>query len=772
MIQELRLSCDVSPERAESGPKRLLGLATSKEVEQLRLLQPSRGPSWQRIFSGMNWDDVLVIPFRDLPQRLCGFLCVGRNGDPEKDVVYQSMGYHGTSSGGAEGGLAMHPDVPSIAQDWDNTVLVTDNAVRMLQVQFRHFEQSTHPLPIAAWFCGRQQTHTRTKHAWQMLSDKSLVFWMPFPSAEVLSQAIAQNGKLCTHGPLTNDSEGWRLYLNKMSSRDLFKRLVTGAKHWTEVVADLAATAEDSVLEELFLQLSIHGVALDRVLKLCPSTAKRRIMAVLARSTKGATVSMNGIEIYEKDDAWWTTYKNKQELVADAVLQITEIVHHSQSKKFYYRGYIKRKGKKYPFCELKDTVDRNTFKWMESYLLEAGGGQLRSNPHRSRVAVAIALQFREPTYTKAIDVIGWQASSSQFVLPRYTLSMGGAVSAHDIQIFSHTSPARMLLIPEDLSGLDTNYLLGDKRVADLLWATLIPLLGNIVAEACNEQTVGIGLRGPGAEAMGEAVADAIGCLASAIGAKRDVDSTLDLEHRHNWPLLVQLTPKCTKPVFQGWLESDRRRPHNAIAPLDWWQYTYKSIAGAWTLIEADHGAPLKQEAVAAIRKFLPAYLKDLASRNMQLADWRDRSDNWLLDLAKDVQRFLKPTDDNAHRVVHAMRLVRPYHENGNADGLADLLSEMVTQRQITLIREGFEQPGHSALLQTEQGLLVSRGVLVAALAKNYLSPPDPLRLTAVLAHAGVLKEERETGWVIDEAWWQECHKRRRALGSGHLKIHG
>jgi hypothetical protein len=359
-----------------------LGLATSKEVEQLRLLQPSRGPSWQRVFSGMHWDDVLVVPFRDLPQRLCGFLCVGRNGDPEKDVVYQSMGYHGTSPSGAEGGLAMHPDVPAIAQDWDNTVLVTDNAVRMLQVQFRHFEQSTHPLPIAAWFCGRQQTHTRTKHAWQILSDKSLVFWMPFPSAEVLGQAIAQNGKLCTHGPYTNDSEGWRLYLNKMSSRDLFKRLVTGAKHWTEVVADLAATAEDSVLEELFLQLSIHGVALDRVLKICPSASKRRIMAVLARSNKGASVSMNGIEIYEKDDAWWTTCKNKNELVADAVLQITEVVHHSQSKKFFYRGQIKRKGKKYPFCELKDTVDRNTFKWMEGYLLEAGAGQMRANPHR------------------------------------------------------------------------------------------------------------------------------------------------------------------------------------------------------------------------------------------------------------------------------------------------------------------------------------------------------------------------------------------------------
>jgi hypothetical protein len=45
-------------------------------------------------------------------------------------------------------------------------------------------------------------------------------------------------------------------------------------------------------------------------------------------------------------------------------------------------------------------------------------------------------------------------------------------------------------------------------------------------------------------------------------------------------------------------------------------------------------------------------------------------------------------------------------------------------------------------------------------------------LTAVLAHAGVLIEERTEGWLIDEPWWQECHKRRRALQSGQLKIHG
>jgi hypothetical protein len=340
LIQELRLSCDVSAERAESGPKRLIGLATVQEVEMLRAVHAKAEPSYRRVFQGQHWDDVLVVPFRDLPQRICGFLCVGRNGDLTKDVAYQSLALHGAGNPGfetaCEGGLAMHPEALDLAEAWDNTVLITDNAVRMLQLQFRHFEQSTQPLPIAAWHYGQSKAAgVRTRHAWQMLAGKTLVFWMPFPSAEVLSQAIAQNGRLCTHGPLSNDADGWRCYLNKMSSRDLFKRLVGGSKPWAEIVADLAVNAADNVLEELFAQLEIHGVALDRVLKICPSAAKKRIVTILARSGKGATISMNGLEIFEQEDAWWVTLKGRQELVFDAVLQITEVIQHSQSKKIY-----------------------------------------------------------------------------------------------------------------------------------------------------------------------------------------------------------------------------------------------------------------------------------------------------------------------------------------------------------------------------------------------------------------------------------------------------
>jgi hypothetical protein len=58
---------------------------------------------------------------------------------------------------------------------------------------------------------------------------------------------------------------------------------------------------------------------------------------------------------------------------------------------------------------------------------------------------------------------------------------------------------------------------------------------------------------------------------------------------------------------------------------------------------------------------------------------------------------------------------------------AEIVSELVGLRSISMVREGFEQPGHTALLQCENGLLVPRHVLSEALAKQHLSPPDPLQ---------------------------------------------
>ena len=766
-------------ERHEAGPRRLLGVSDRIEVERLRMPNfdttgdENRGSG--RLFTGSNWDDVFVIPFRDLPNRYCGFLCVGRDGDLTKDVVYQRMSFQaGGHLPDAEGGLAMHPETLEACGEWDNRLLATENAFRMLQLQFKHFEQSTRPLPIAAWYYNYNTRHmpVRTRAAWHWVGDKQLVLWMPFPTVEVLNQAILLNAEIATNGPTRDDPESWRGYLSKQSPRDLVKRLFGSARHWTEVLATLVETQPDASLENLLLLLEIAGTDLDRTLKLCSSAARKRLQDLLQRTTKGGTVQINGVTFFERDDSWYCQIRGRQELVVDAVLRINEVIQQTQTKMTYYKGYVRHNKKKIPFCESKAVVDAHPFRWMDRLLVDNKAGSLCFNPSRSRIAIMIAMQFRQPTFVEAMDTVGWQHKEGRFILPQYAIELGGRIVEHDGQLFPHNVPAKLLDKPEELSGLDTAPLLADPQLANLIWAVTVPLLGNILAEACNEQTTGIGLHGAGAVAIGEAVAVALGCELLEINTKRDADVAAETEHRHNWPVFVKQTHRPRNGPFRVWLDEDRGRNHNALAALDWWQYALKSIAGAWTVVEAAQGVPLPEAAAQALRKFVPAYLKNLSERQMQIGVWHERSDSWLLDLAKDISKFLKPLDNNARRVVEALSQVRGYREHGNADAFADLVSELVSSRTVTVVQAGFEEPGCPALLQFEQGLLVPRIVLNEALAKHYLTPPDPLRLSAVLAHAGVLVEERIEGWLISEPWWRECHKRRRVLSAGQLKLHG
>ena len=93
----LGLADHLSPQRWREGPGRLLGGSPREEVEacfcplstgqggarpQRYRLNPSRG----RVCAGPGWSDVLVIPYHDLPGRLCAFTFIGREGGPADRV--------------------------------------------------------------------------------------------------------------------------------------------------------------------------------------------------------------------------------------------------------------------------------------------------------------------------------------------------------------------------------------------------------------------------------------------------------------------------------------------------------------------------------------------------------------------------------------------------------------------------------------------------------------------------------------------------------------
>jgi hypothetical protein len=103
-----------SAEDWKSRTGRFIGSANRKETDAV--LEPTRTANWDAVktkrsgscpsrnFTGKKWDDLLVIPYWDLPGRICAFLFIGRDGKMHQDVKYKSL-IHGSD----EAGLAMLP---------------------------------------------------------------------------------------------------------------------------------------------------------------------------------------------------------------------------------------------------------------------------------------------------------------------------------------------------------------------------------------------------------------------------------------------------------------------------------------------------------------------------------------------------------------------------------------------------------------------------------------------------------------------------------------
>ena len=89
VLSRLGIHSQLSTDRWNNGPGAMLGGTDTASIESCffpRAMQHAKAkgdrcnPSQRAIFRGGGWNDVLVLPFQDLPGRVCSFLFVGRQG--------------------------------------------------------------------------------------------------------------------------------------------------------------------------------------------------------------------------------------------------------------------------------------------------------------------------------------------------------------------------------------------------------------------------------------------------------------------------------------------------------------------------------------------------------------------------------------------------------------------------------------------------------------------------------------------------------------------
>jgi hypothetical protein len=778
-LKELfNLRCVVPAERWHDGPGSLFGGIATERIE--RAFAPGTmdhadekgqrsSPSEHAIFSGPGWRDALVVPYFDLPGRICGFLFIGRDGKYPDDFVYRraNLGPRGNQYGPAAGeaGLSMHPQVLEASNEWDRVVVATAKPMTALALQMRHFEQSQQTLPLVCFYDSirRMQQHgdsqrVRTMNAWQLLGNRQVVFWVPEFCVATIRQAIAVNGLISTAGPRSPNPDALQEYIWKRTPRDLLRHIVQSAQPWPESLARAFDSMNNTTIERHVQQMQVDGIDVEREIKKCGSTTQRRVRGMFEQASQRVATLIPCKTVLERSGSWYErSRQGRDSLIADAIVRIDRILNQRTQKKAYAQGRIIYNGQSVDFCEPLEKLEKHGLCWVQELLLHRGVGYMTFNPAFQHKLIDLSRIFHEPKVETAIASIGWNEKRRLFVFPEFAIDDQGEVVRLNDTILNQPVPAGTLQLPDScLTPEELDRAKGKCKATKVFWAVLSGMIANMVAPACNQPRTGTALVGAGAEQMGQALASALGCLTMELRSAKDVRQVLDWEQLHGWPLVALERRRLQRRFRSDLLRSDKKTQRNLVLAVDWVESRLLALGGKWNVVEERNAIAIRLELMEFAAKFVVAYIQDLCRRRFVLGHWREQSDAHAENVLQDMARFVREQGGLAAPILAALKMILPSREDGHATALADLIAYWMRTGKLQVVNDVAQCRGPALVrLPNNGGDLLAHDSLAELAEDVAVDVPRFDRIEAMLEYAGVLVETRPEGCVIDGQWLDE-----------------
>lgn len=755
MLQRRFNACD-STEMWNERAGQFMGSCFKPEVD--RCFHPKRVESWaetsgkrtgtysSNIFRGPKWNELLTVPFWDLPGRICGFLYIGREARAGKDWVFK-----GTLDSIHEGGLAMLPALMrGEHRVLGHTKFVMTDPELAIKLQIKHMKDTTRPLPLGAtWDDG----YTLSERIWKWFKAKDLVFWGTDLLKTVYQARMAQ-GRVSL---LTVTSRELETNMWNYTPVVWLQRMEAKAVSWQEALEHYITPLNETDIEEVFLRLNLQGKELAAFIEGCQHELRERLRYINEHRVFAAKVKFEGKWVFEKADGWYL--EKGGDRISNAIIKIEQVLT-TLDQKSYYRGHIKFEGQNYQFTEKAATLDRGMLVWAQGYLRDVvKAGVSEFYPSWNKKSLQLAITFTTPTYAQGVEIIGWDQANHQFNFPKFAILPGGDVTDDFACLFDHeTVPARELPVPSKLPVKHRDTLSEQNDETQIFWATAACVAANIIAPAVNRNPVPILLDGEGAMGVGMSAAVRLGCVETPLQSRNDVASGLKATlGPHQWPLAV-VPSGGLRPG--NWLDSEYAQ--NALFQLPWATNRVLAMRGRSNVITHDRKLGSMQLAHHAATYVLPNYLQDLYRRNLILAeDQPDLAGNVLDDMTDwfAKQGGNREAVEAAHRILHT-----PGTKPARA-WFAELVFKLYEEGALTHSRSSFTdaKSTRSAIVQVDDPqkplVWVSQDRFSDAVKAAGSLPPDLLLVTKSLADVGVLVSEpdfrEEQGWLLPESWWNK-----------------
>ena len=771
LIHELGWQAHQPLELAQ-GPGQLYGCTTRTAVD--RLAFPGTNPhNLERAFIGPGWQDLVCVPFYDLPGRLAGLLAIGRKARPEQDYVFVHLPYGGQSTKLApplDAGLHYHPSIFQHLSEFGNRVLAVRDPQLAMGLQLRNFEFSARPLPVVLWYTGlaRHRNKVVSSRSWQQFFREKPVFWMPqaTPCPATVAQAIRTNGQLVTTRPTPGTD--WTSYFAARQPKTLVRNLLDAAQPWPAYLRELAEGPEEKVFEELLLQLESLGIPVRELAVRCGDQVVTRVQEVLCQTAAAVSTRYNGQTLFTNGDALYCGRKGRRpniqpELVADAVLELDAVVHRPHAEAVWCLGRVRYQGESLPFQTDYRDLEAGALSGQRTFLLAHHKGLLRYDRRYDRGALHIFSQLHPYRFVTGLDAVGWNAEAKRFLFPRFAIDSRGEVHAHTSEQRLGRLPGQNCRPPRECTAQDLAPVVG--LASPAVWAAVTAAAVSLVAPALDAPGVAVGLAGAGAESAGQAVLKALDSPSLVLAVPRDLPNVRDQVAIQRYPQLVRFDSTAAKSLRRKWL-SDRPVPAGAFTLLSLKSLALKRLSPHWLLLEA--GIPVRPDAVAihAIQRLLVSYLQDLCQRRFRLSEG-----DLLPALRSDLGRFItQRAPAAAAGYQESYPLLQGLSATSAAEAFADFWAEAVFAGRVGYGTPTEATTDRPVLLHTAEELFIPCALLQRLTQFGEAPAPARETISQYLADAEALVGESEEGWVLSNPWWLERWKRYRALASGALRI--
>lgn len=694
---------------------------------------------------GVSKDDLCVLPMRDLPGRIAAFLLV-LVVDGSKMVVRRNCL-------GADGPAAFNIEVLSMLPA-DKRLIIAYDPLLVAYLQLRGFLISSQRLELVACMSSNEMpAYVRDAG----LSRKSIVWWDDKSSA-AFSLASRLNAHLAV--PVYEITLRHSIHL------------AGNPRNWLDILDGKSVLWRDALKSELNQLPTQDAAILLKASNIDPTVVDSIISdsnpALIEKVRRSGyfgeerTTCMNGVTIRETREGW--KLDKTGELLSDVVIRVDRVLsQRNKPQSVFYQGRLIYHGEDIPFVSPGRYIERRAFQFARQKLLDAGKGLARFKESWQTRAFELSLLFQSPATVESVDGCGWDDKQQQFLLPNFSIAMGGAIRDLPEGFLSSEAPIGFSK-PVRLAA-DELAMLSRLPSGHPLWPILAFVATGALAKVHQQPPLRLAIA-----CDSDYLIDAATCAGCRI-VDAKADGCDDL-----WPIAV-VGKTAWRPEWQRWLHADQAvivRAPETVCKI-------ACANGDAAFLRAAARGLLDEDVARIAKRVIPDFLHYLLQDNLRGGLW---TEDLLARCSSAITGYLADRGADPIRPLAEMR--RSIHHSKYASFCVGwTLADLYEDGRITVVDS--KQPAPLKIQNTGR----TRGFTIVwdKEAEKIWLPMDDLNLTladkgyprfdlktieAKLRKSKHIKgmEERfgVTGWLFSYYWFERHLQRYSVRKRAMLKL--